>query len=259
MNKVKSVFITGCSSGIGFASAKGLRDRGYHVVASCRRESDYERLIALGFDTVMLDLNNSSSIQQAAHNVLALCDNNLFALFNNAGFGVYGSIMNLSREALELQFSTNFFGMHELTRLLLPTMISKGDGRIIQSSSVMGFISTPGRGAYAASKYALEAWSDALRFELYNKGIKVCLIESGPIKTSFFANVNQIDQEHIVQNTPIAKRFALPAEAILPKLYHALEKNCPKIRYRVTMISHIAAILKRILPDKIMDMLLKKQ
>lgn len=256
---MKSIFITGCSSGIGFAAAQGLRERGYHVIASCRKVSDYERLIALGFDTVMLDLNNSSSIEQAARNVLALCNNNLFALFNNAGFGVYGSILSISRADLELQFSANFFGMHELTRLLLPAMLSKGDGRIIQTSSIMGFISTQGRGAYAASKYALEAWSDALRLEMHDKGIKVCLIEPGPISTLFSSNVNQTECEYIVQNPPIAKRFALTAEEILPLLYHALEHKHPKVRYRITTITHITAILKRLLPDKLMDWVLRKQ
>ena len=255
---MKSIFITGCSSGIGLAAAQGLRERGYHVIASCRQESDYERLIAFGFDTVMLDLDNSSSIHQAARNVLALCNNNLFALFNNAGFGVYGSIMSLTRDDLESQFSTNLFGMHELTTLLLPTMLSKCDGRIIQTSSIMGLISTPGRGAYAASKYALEAWSDALRLELYNKGIKVCLLEPGPIETAFSSNVCQTESEQITQAAPSAKRFALPVEAILPMLYHALEKPCPKVRYKVTLLTHIAAFLKRILPDKVMDLILKR-
>lgn len=254
---MKSIFITGCSSGIGFTAAQALRKRGYHVIAACRKISDYERLIALGFDAVLLDLDNSSSIEQAAKNVLALCNNNLYAIFNNAGFGVYGSILNLSRANLEAQFATNLFGMHELTRLLLPSMLSKGDGRIIQTSSIMGLVATPGRGAYAASKYALEAWSDALRLELYDSGIKVCLIEPGPIGTLFTANVNQADPEKKVVNSPLTRRFSLSADAILPPLYHALEHKSPRVRYRITFIARITAILKRFLPDKWMDWILQ--
>lgn len=256
---MKSIFITGCSSGIGFVAAQALRTRGYHVITACRKPDDYQKLAALGFPVVLLDLDDPVSVEQAASQVLELCDHQLFGLFNNAGFGVYGALMSISREKLEAQFSTNFFGMHQLTQLLLPAMLSQPDARIIQTSSIMGFISTPGRGAYAASKYALEAWSDALRLELIESNVKVCLIEPGPIETAFTRNVNQMEQDHLVHNPPIAKRFALPPEAILPKLYHALEKPSPKVRYRVTLITQVTAILKRILPDKWMDRILKRK
>lgn len=256
---MKSVLITGCSSGIGLVAANGLRERGYRVIASCRKQSDFDSLITQGFETVLLDLDNSQSIQLAAEQVLSLTNNNLYAIFNNAGFGVYGPLMTVSRQQLEQQFATNFFGLHELTQYLLPAMKSQGTGRIIQMSSIMGFISTPGRGAYAASKYAVEAWSDALRLELYNTNIKVCLIEPGPINTHFSQNVNQTQQQNIVKNPPIAKRFALPPEAILPILYHALEKASPKVRYRVTLVTKATAILKRVLPDKLMDLILKSK
>ncbi|MCO6524266.1 MAG: SDR family oxidoreductase [Candidatus Schmidhempelia sp.] len=258
-SKIKTVFITGCSSGIGLVSAKGLRERGYHVIAGCRKPDDYERLIQLGFDTVLIDMNDSSSIKNAVKQVLLLCNGTLFALFNNAGFGVYGSLVSISRSQLESQFSTNLFGVHELTRLLLPAILSQGNGRIIQTSSIMGFISTPGRGAYAASKYALEAWSDALRLELHNTGVKVCLIEPGPINTKFTCNVNQTEQNQRVENPPIAKRFALPPDAILSSLYHALESRSPKVRYRITLVTKVSAFLKRMLPDKLMDLILKNK
>ena len=124
------------------------------------------------------------------------------------------------------------YGVHQLTQLLLPAMLEQNEGRIIQTSSIVGIVATPGRGAYSASKYALEAWSDVLRLELANTNIKVCLIEPGPLKTYFSNNVNQTEKEKIVKNPPIAKRFTLAPEAVLPYLYHALEHNKPKIRYR---------------------------
>lgn len=253
---MKAIFITGCSSGIGLLAAQSLRQRGYHVIASCRKPSDYNDLVAQGFETVLLDLDDANSVSEAAKQVLTLTDNKLYGLFNNAGFGVYGKLSSISRSQLEAQFSTNFFAVHQLTQLLLPAMLSQGEGRIIQTSSIVGIIATPGRGAYSASKYALEAWSDTMRLELANTNIKVCLIEPGPLKTRFSANVAQTEKNHEVKNPPIAKRFTLPADAILPKLYHALEAKSPKVRYRVTMVTVLAAIGKRLLPDKLMDKIL---
>lgn len=253
---LKSIFITGCSSGIGLLAANALKARGYHVIASCRKQQDYDRLVELGFDTVLLDLNDPNSVELAANQVLTLANNKLYALFNNAGFGVYGKLNSISREQLEAQFSTNFFGVHQLTQLLLPAMKQHGEGRIIQTSSIVGIIATPGRGAYSASKYALEAWSDVLRLELADTNIKVCLIEPGPLKTQFSSNVEQTEHNHVVKNPPIAKRFTLTPDAILPKLYHALESKSPKVRYRVTVVTKLAAIGKRLLPDKLMDKIL---
>lgn len=253
---MKAIFITGCSSGIGFLAANALKIRGYRVIAACRKLQDVERLISLGFETVQLDLDDPQSVTQAAEQVLKLTNHNLYALFNNAGFGVYGKLTTISRTQLEQQFSTNFFAVHQLSQLLLPAIKANGGGRIIQTSSIVGFIATPGRGAYSASKYALEAWSDVMRLELANSNVKICLLEPGPLTTNFKTNVQQTDQQHRVDNPPIAKRFTLPPEAILPKIYHALESRSPKVRYRVTLVTHLAAIAKRILPDKLMDKIL---
>lgn len=256
--KARNIFITGCSSGIGLIAAVALRNRGYRVIASCRKECDKQRLEQQGFETVLLDLDDENSVQKAADQVLALTDGKLYALFNNAGFGVYGRLTTVSRAQLEAQFATNFFGVHQLTQLLLPAIMANGEGRIIQTSSVVGIIATPGRGAYSSSKYALEAWSDTLRLELPDN-IKVCLIEPGPLKTQFSANTEQTETQHIVKNPPIAKRFTLPPEAILPKLFHALESQSPKVRYRVTKVTQLAALAKRLLPDKLMDRILKNK
>lgn len=176
----KSVLITGCSSGIGLESALELKRQGFHVLAGCRKPDDVERMNNMGFTGVLIDLDSPESVDRAADEVIALTDNCLYGIFNNAGFGMYGPLSTISRAQMEQQFSANFFGAHQLTMRLLPAMLPHGEGRIVMTSSVMGLISTPGRGAYAASKYALEAWSDALRMELRHSGIKVSLIEPVP-------------------------------------------------------------------------------
>ncbi|MDR0218813.1 MAG: SDR family oxidoreductase [Enterobacteriaceae bacterium] len=249
----KAVLITGCSSGIGLAAAKTLHQRGYRVLAACRKSADLAHMRELGFEPVELDLDSKESVEKAAEHVIELTHGRLFGLFNNGGFGVYGPLESVSREQMEKQFSTNFFGTHQLTCLLLPAIRANGEGRIVQTSSVMGLISTPGRGAYAASKFALEAWSDALRLELFGTGIKVSLIEPGPIKTRFTANVNQTESEHPVENPTIACRFTLTPDDVVIQLVHALESPKPKLRYPVTLLTHAVTVLRRLLPARLMD------
>ena len=253
------IFITGCSSGIGQAAAYDLHKRGYHVIAGCRKEEDMLPFGQAGIDTVQIDLDDPSSVQTAAEQVIALSDNHLYALFNNAGFGVYGLLSTISREQMEQQFSANFFGVHQLTQLLLPAMLPHKEGRIIQTSSIMGFISTPGRGAYAASKYALEAWSDAMRLELRDTGIQVSLIEPGPVVTRFTENVNQTQTDNPVKNPGIAKKFTVTTDDILPILRHALEHPHAKARYPVSLMTKVTKILKRLLPDQLMDKVLARK
>ena len=255
----KSVVITGSSSGIGLVAAGDLLRRGYHVIAACRKAQDVERMNALGFSGVQLDLDDAASVERAAAEILQLCDGRLFGLFNNGGFGIYGPLRLISRQQLERQFSTNLFGTHQLTTLLLPALIASGDGRIINTSSVLGLVSTPGRGAYAASKYALEAWSDALRMELHASGVRVSLIEPGPIASRFTDNVSQAEQDKPVKNPGIAARFTLPPEAVLPKLRHALESRRPRLRYPVTLVAHLMSVLKRLLPGRILDRILRQK
>ncbi|WP_423139913.1 SDR family oxidoreductase [Providencia alcalifaciens] len=255
----KTVLVTGASSGIGLCAAQTLKLRGYRVIATCRKQADIERLQGIGFETVSLDLDDPTSVEAAAEQILALCNGKLFGLFNNAGFGVYGPLHTVSRQQLESQFSSNFFGVHQLTFLLLPAMLPHHEGRIVQTSSVMGIISTPGRGAYAASKYALEAWSDALRLELKGSGIHVSLIEPGPIHSAFTQNVAQTQQDNPVQNPGIAAKFTLYPEDVVKKLILALESPHPRVRYSVTLLTVFVRILKRILPDKLMDKVLAGQ
>ncbi|WP_459176243.1 SDR family oxidoreductase [Ewingella americana] len=253
----KAVLITGCSSGIGLVAAQDLRNRGYRVLAACRKTRDIENLRQLGFETITLDLDDKQSVARAAAEVLTLTGNRLYGLFNNAGYGVYGPLHTISREQFEQQFSTNLFGTHQLTQLLLPAMLAHGEGRIIQTSSVMGLVTTPGRGTYAASKYALEAWSDTLRMELHGTGIQVSLIEPGPLSSNFTQNVNQSQADKPVNNPGIAQRFTLTPEAVLPKLRHALESPKARLRYPVTLVAHVLSVLKRLLPGRLLDKLLR--
>ncbi|MDX5628174.1 MULTISPECIES: SDR family oxidoreductase [unclassified Brenneria] len=253
----KTVLITGCSSGIGLIAAQDLHKRGYRVLAACRRPEDVERMAELGLEGIELNLDDAGSVEKAAARVIALTGNRLYGLFNNAGYGLYGLLSGISRRQLEHQFSSNLFGTHQLTQLLLPAMLPHGEGRIIQTSSVMGLVSTPGRGAYAASKFALEAWSDTLRMELYGSGLHVSLIEPGPLSTRFTANVDQTQTDKPVTNPGIAKRFTLPPEAVLPKLHHALESPRPKLRYPVTLVAHSLSWLRRLLPGRYLDNVLR--
>ncbi|EKY3116999.1 SDR family oxidoreductase [Cronobacter turicensis] len=252
----KSLLITGCSSGIGLACAHELRRQGFQILAACRKPDDVARMNTLGFTGIELDLDSPQSVEAAAQEVIRLTNNRLYGIFNNGGYGVYGPLATISRAQMEQQFSTNFFGAHQLTMLLLPAMLPHGEGRIVNTSSVMGLISTPGRGAYAASKYALEAWSDALRMELRYSGVKVSLIEPGPIRTRFTENVNQTQTDKPVENPGIAARFTLGPEAVVAKVRHAFESPNPRIRYPVTLVTHAVGILKRLLPTRMMDKIL---
>ncbi|MEY4922712.1 MAG: hypothetical protein RLY17_1429 [Pseudomonadota bacterium] len=253
----RTVLITGCSSGIGLVAAQDLKNRGYRVLAACRKPDDVAKMIQWGLEGIELDLDDCANVERAAEQVIQLTNGRLYGLFNNGGFGLYGPLHTLSRQQLEKQFSTNLFGTHQLTQLLLPAMLPHGEGRIIQTSSVMGLVSTPGRGAYAASKHALEAWSDTLRMELHGTGINVCLIEPGPINTHFTQNVNQTEADKPINNPGIARRFTLPPQAILPKLHHALESPRPQLRYPVTLLAHALTILRRILPSRLLDKVLR--
>ncbi len=241
---------------MGLSAAHYLKELGFRIITSCRKETDLQKLKEQGFEAVLLDLDNSDSITNASQEIKMLTQGKLYGLFNNAGFGVYGPLQEISRKQLEQQFSTNVFGLHELTNCLLPLMLAHGEGRIVQTSSVMGFIATPGRGAYAASKYAVEALSDALRLELHNTGIKISLIEPGPITTSFSQNVNQVNENNHVKNPSIAAKFSLTPDDVMPYLKHAFTHKKPKIRYRITMVSKSMWYAKRLLPSLWLDKIL---
>jgi NAD(P)-dependent dehydrogenase (short-subunit alcohol dehydrogenase family) len=275
MHEQKNILITGCSSGIGLTVAMGLRDRGYRVFASARKSRDVARLAASNLEAVQLDLASSSSIADAVSEVLQASNGRLFALFNNGAYGQPGAVEDLSRSALQHQFETNLFGWHELTCHLIPIMRKQGQGRIIQNSSILGFMALPYRGAYVASKYALEGLTDTLRLELQGTGIHVSLIEPGPIESRFRDNAYAMWKKHIdpsnsyhrtnyqamqarLQKPGATAPFTLPASAILKKVIHALEHPRPKARYPVTFPTYLFSTLRRLLSTRAMDKILIK-
>jgi NAD(P)-dependent dehydrogenase (short-subunit alcohol dehydrogenase family) len=274
-NKKKNVLITGCSSGIGLCVALGLRNRGYRVLASARKLEDVEMLQQQGLEALQLDLNQKESIRTAISRVLKLTEGELYALFNNGAYGQPGAVEDLPTDLLREQFETNLFGWHELTRQIIPLMRRQGYGRIIQNSSILGFVPFPFRGAYTASKYALEGLTDSMRLELHGSGVFVSLIEPGPIESRFRANsfkkwkqtlagkpsVHQAsyyfqEQRLAAEDTPTP--FTLPPETVLKRVIHALESPRPKERYFVTFPTYLFAVLKRILPVRMLDAVLRK-
>lgn len=268
----KSVLITGCSSGIGLCLAQGLQQRGHRVFATARQPRDVAVLQAKGLEALHLDLADSTSIRAAAAEALRR-GGGLDALINNGAYGQPGAVEDLSRAALRDQFETNLFGAVELTNLVIPAMRARGHGRIIQISSVLGLAAMPYRGAYNASKFALEGITDTLRLELAGSGIRVCLIEPGPIISRFRANSlavfrRTIDAEHSahrdyyrgvlqrLEKPGPASSFTLPPEAVLAKVIHALESPRCKIRYYVTFPTYLFAALRRFLPYALLDRVL---
>jgi NAD(P)-dependent dehydrogenase (short-subunit alcohol dehydrogenase family) len=272
---MRNVLITGCSSGIGYCVAKGLRERGYQVFASARKAEDVARLESEGFKTLQLDLADPESVQDAVYELMLRTNSELYAVFHNGAYGQAGALEDLSREALEKQFASNVFGWHQLTTMLMPILRQRNEGRIIYNSSLLGFVALPFRGAYNASKYAIEGMADTLRLELADTDIKVCLIEPGPIESRFRANALQAMREQVKVDQSVhrlkyqgaiqrlekpgkAAPFTLPPEAVLEKVIDALESHKPKARYRVTVPSHAFWLLKRLLPTTWMDKILLK-
>ena len=271
----KSILITGCSSGIGLCVAQGLRQRGYQVFASARKTEDVRKLKNEGFEALQLDLDDPLSIENAVRKVFNATGGTLYALFNNGAFGLPGAVEDLSREAMRAQFETNVFGWIELTNKVIPAMRKQDDARIIQNSSVLGFAAMPYRGAYNASKFAIEGFSDTLRQELHDTGIKISIIEPGPISSHFRKNAmqafnrfvdtgssaHQAQYEAMIRrlNTPgPAAPFTLGPEAVLKKVIHALESPRPRIRYYVTVPTYVFAFLKRLISQRLMDRILIK-
>ncbi len=268
----KFIFISGCSSGIGLDAVRALKTRGYNVLASCRKPYDVGVLLQQGIDCIQLDLANSESVQSALEEIRD--HGTLYGLVNNGAFGVPGAVEDLSRAALQHQFETNVFGTHELTRGCLEMMLPFNEGRIIQISSILGGLCLPMRGAYNASKYALEALSDTLRLELHDTNIKISLIQPGPIESLFRPNALREFKQHIdAENSRYRRHYAsvesrlssgkpvpftLPASSVSDVIIHALEAKKPKIRYRVTRPTQVFLSLKRLLPDRWMDKLLLK-
>jgi NAD(P)-dependent dehydrogenase (short-subunit alcohol dehydrogenase family) len=271
----QTILITGCSTGIGLDCALKLLKEGYQVIATARTEQGVTTLQEQGMNAVYMDLADEKSVEQGFKQALQISGGQLDYLFNNAAYGQPGAIEDLPTHALRDQFEVNFFAWHHLTQLALKVMREQGHGRIIFNSSVLGFVCMPYRGAYNASKYALEGLVDTLRLELVGSPIKVSIIQPGPINTHFRINAAlafkkniQVDKSyHQVNYTSQLKRlesneapsgFTLQPAAVTKCLLHALQSKRPKLRYKVTFPTKLFSLLKRVLPDRWLDYLLAK-
>lgn len=273
--KTRSVLITGCSSGIGLDAARGLKARGWRVFATCRQEADCARLRAEGLESFPLDYSDEASIEAAVAEVVSRTGGTLDALYNNGAFACPGAVEDLPRGALRAIFETNLFGYHDLIRRVIPLMRAQGHGRIVNCSSVLGLVAAQWRGAYVATKFAMEGLTDVLRIEMRGTGIDIILIEPGPITSSIREKAiphfeKWIDWENSAraeEYRPLLARlytargpdrFELPPSAVTAKLIHALEAPRPRARYFVTTPTHIAAILRRVMPTRLLDWFLTK-
>lgn len=266
----KWVLITGCSSGIGYSAAHLLKNRGYFPIATARNWQDVERLKSEGLHSLQLDLDDSNSIQTAVSQCKQLCEGKLFALFNNGAYGQTGAVEDLTRDVMRAQFETNVFGTMELTNAVIPMMRKQQDARIVFNSSVLAFIAQPFRGAYNASKFAVEGFADTLRIELRNTNIQISLIQPGAIRSKFRENALKhfeanIDIDNSVfrdlyinvinrlKTQGAAVPFTLGPEAVVDCLIQCLEKPRPKHRYTVTLPTKVLAILKKCTNSRFMD------
>ncbi|MFE3839565.1 SDR family oxidoreductase [Pseudogemmobacter sonorensis] len=267
----RSILVTGCSSGIGLDAAHRLAARGWRVFATCRQEADCARLREGGLESFRLDYADEDSIEAAVATVTERTGGRLGALFNNGAFACPGAVEDLPRGALREIFETNLFGWHDLTRRVIPMMRANGAGRIVNCSSVLGFVGAKWRGAYVSTKFALEGLSDVLRQEMRGTGIEVVLIEPGPITSRFRANaVPHFEKWVDWENSARAEeyrgllhrlygtrekpdRFELPPSAVTEKLVHALESRRPRPRYHVTTPTKIAGLARRLLSTRLLD------
>ena len=283
MNTDKSILITGCSTGIGFGVAKNLSALGYKVFATCRNHNDVKKLNGLRIEnlkSVQLDVTDTKSIDSALEHILKKTGGKIDVLFNNAGFGQPGAVEDLSKNAIIEQFDTNVFGLLELTNKIIPIMRQQGNGKIIVNSSILGFISLRYRGAYIASKYALEGLFDTLRLELASSPISISIIQPGPITSNFRFNAYKAFLKHInpevsyhsnqykimekrfkpinSDNTYKPTLFELNPDDVTKKIIKILNSKRPRARYSITVPTYTFRLLTRLLPTKILDRILLK-
>lgn len=277
MSAQRTILITGCSSGIGEHAARTLAARGWRVFATARKPADVARLSAEGLESLALDVSDAGSIEAALAEVLRRTGGRLDALFNNAAHALPGALEDMPTDALRAIFETNFFGWHHLTRAVIPVMRRQGHGRIVQNSSVLGLVAVRMRGPYIATKFALEGYSDVLRMELHGSGIEVVLIEPGPVRSRIRLNAQAHFEAWVDADSPAWGAFytstvkprlyatnpgpdwgELGPEAVSAKLIHALEAARPRARYYVTRPTYIAGWMKRILPTRVLDRVLRQ-
>lgn len=271
----KTIIVTGCSSGIGAYCARVLKRDGWRVFATVRKEQDLAALEADGIEALLMDYTRPETIAALVATVAERTGGRLDALFNNGAYGQPGAVEDLTTDILREQFETNVFGWHELTRQVIPMMRAQGHGRIVQCSSILGLLPYRYRGAYIASKHALEGLSITMRMELEGSGIHVSLIEPGPIESRFTANALAKINEHIdIEGSAHAKQYKrqlkrldgsgqisrhkLGPDAVYAVLAHALTAARPKPHYLVTRPAKQGVLLKRLLPASLFYKLMRK-
>lgn len=270
----RTVLVTGCSSGIGRATARRLRDGGFRVLATARRAEDIDELSGEGFEALEADYAEPSSLHELVETVARRTGGRLFALVNNGAYAQAGALEDVSRDLLRQQFEVNVFGWHDLARRCIPLMRAQGGGRIVQVSSLLGLVAMKWRGAYVASKYAVEGLSDTMRLELKGSGVEVVLIEPGPIRTRIVersierfrrtidADASAHASEYRTRLADLARDRDAPwskePDAVARVVLRALESPRPRARYYVTAPTYVLAALRRILPVRVMDHILDK-
>jgi short-subunit dehydrogenase len=273
---MKHILITGASpGGIGYFCAAQLKQQGHRVVGTVRQQADADALAAQGIDSVFMEMSDYTSIETGFSEACEKLDHRVDVLFQNAGFGQAGFVEDLPVEAMEEQFKVNVFGLHHLNRLVIPMMRAQGAGRIIIHSSVLGFVGMACRGAYVASKYALEGMVQSMRVEMKDSGIAFSLLNTGPVESRFRANalsallkyvdvqnsVNKQRYEEIVLprlNKPDSEsRGNYPAGYVFKAINHAIHANSPKANYNITPPTSVLYWLEKILPKRQLDRLLR--
>lgn len=270
--KKGSILITGCSSGIGLQTAIYLKTQNYRVFATARKNEDVDILEKLGFEAFFLDVTKHDSITSCISKIVALTNGKLDAVFNNAGFGQPGALEDIDTNILKEQFETNVFGLHEVTQQILPIFFNQGYGKIINHSSVLGLISLQHRGAYNASKYAIEGLSDTMRLELQNTNIQVTVLNTGPVTSEFRNNA----KEKLITNVDVKNSrfkdvylenleknksevpFNLDAIEVAKVVEKILKSKKIKPRYYITKATYILGFAKRILSTTLLDKILVK-
>ncbi len=273
MRPNNTILITGCSSGIGLDCALKFQQQGWHVIASCRNIKDSTFLnFEYGLDTVQIDYEKPNSIEKGFNKALKLTGGKLDVLFNNGAYAIPAAVEDLPTDALKAIFEANFFGWHTLTRLALSVMFKQKSGRIIQNSSVLGFAAMRFRGAYVASKFALEGLTDTLRLELKGSGVHVILVEPGPIQTKIRENAlfqfkkwiiwEKARQKFVYEKrliprlsakNPDKDLFELPVSSVSEAVWLASTAKNPRARYRVTWATTFMMLTKRLFPTWLID------
>jgi NAD(P)-dependent dehydrogenase (short-subunit alcohol dehydrogenase family) len=266
------ILITGSSSGIGLDTARYFAQKGWHVIATCRKAADVKRMQKEGLSSFLLDYEDQASLDAVVPRLQKLTGGRIDVLFNNGAYAIPCLTEDLPTPALRQIFEANFFGWHDLTRQILPLMFAAGKGRIIHNSSVLGFAAMRARGAYNATKFALEGLTDTMRQEIAGTNVDLILVQPGPIRTRIRENAHIQFKKWISwkdsRNTdfytkgliprlsaenPEKDLFELMPDAVTRAVWHAATARRPKLRYRITWATKIMAVAKRILSTRMMD------